>query len=549
LQAAKGIEARTAIGAKGKTAMHNIEHKPAQEVQGSTSNQKGTTMTERHKLPRAWRYTIIGGSVLLVFAVIIAGLLTLANQKAKQSPRIVPTPTIGASTIPTTVAREATLPTPDTTPIPAPVLTGYNVNVTVANGVAYLSTYNNSVYALRISNGSLLWNHKIDGSADQPPLVANGIAYVVSFIGQNGPAHIYALSTSDGSLLWQYDNTNYSYLSLSPTNSNVVYIASQDGISALQSSNGALLWRYSTQGNTASELPLEVNGVVYYNSSLASGSNTLYALRASNGTRIWQYATGDYTPTLTVANGVVYINSNSGTFAALRASDGHQLWKRTLETNMIQSSQLVNGILYVTTTKILLPSAARNTSPLQGATALGALLWNTIQNVHAAQTLPYKQGLSAVYAIRASDGTVLWHYTLNNGKNSWASWLSVENGIVYASAANAEGTTGAGDMYALQSSNGSVLWHDTLQASPSGASLANGVIYLSASDNSGYGAVYAVRARDGSPIWSYPISGALFAAPVLEGNTIYAGATNGIAYALRADNGRIVWHYLIQVGG
>jgi len=528
--------------------MHNIEHKPLKEEPASTPGQNGTT-TVRQKLPRTWRYALIGGTALLVFAVIIVGLLSFTNQKAKQSSHTVPASTTGASTIPTTVAREATLPTPATTPIPAPVLTGYNVNVTVANGVAYLSTYNNSVYALRMSNGSLLWNHKIDGPADQPPVVANGIVYVVSFVGQNGPAHVYALRTSDGSLLWQYDNTNYSYLSLSPTNSNVVYIASQDGLTALQSSNGALLWHYDMKGNASSEFPLEVNGVVYYSSSLDSGSNTLDALRASNGTRIWQYATGDYTPTPTVANGVVYINSNGGTFAALRASDGHQLWKRMLDTNIIQSSQLVNGVLYVTTTKILLPSAARNASPLQGATMLGTLLWNTFQNVHAVQTLPDKQGLSSVYAIRASDGTVLWHYTLNNGKNSWASWLSVENGIVYASAANAEGTTGTGDMYALQSSNGSVLWHDTLQASPSGALLANGVIYLSTSDNSGYGAVYAVRVHDGSLLWSYPIAGAMFAAPVLEGNTIYVGATNGMAYALRADNSRIVWHYLTQVGG
>jgi len=528
--------------------MHNIEHKPEQEKPASTPAQEGTPTTERQKLPRAWRYTIIGGSVLLVFAMIIAGLLTFANPKASPSSRIVPTPTVGAATIPTTVARETTLPTPATTPIPAPVLTGYNVNVSVANGVAYLSAYDNSIYALRMSNGSLLWNHKIDGSADQPPLVANGIAYVVSFIGLNGPAHTYALRTSDGSLLWQYDNNNYSYLSLSPTNSNVVYIASQDGISALNTSNGALLWHYAAK-DTGSTWPLEVKGTVYFSSSSDNGSGTLYALRATDGIPLWHYKTGNYTNKPLVANGVVYTNSGGGTFAALRASDGHQLWKRTLDANLIQSPLLVNGVFYVTTTKILLPSAARNASPLQGATALGALLWNTSQNAHSVQTLPYKQGLSSVYAIRASDGTVLWHYTLNNGKNSWASWLSVENGIVYASAANAEGTIGTGDIYALQNSNGSVLWHDTLQASPSSALLANGIIYLSTSNNSGYGAVYAVRAHDGSLLWSYPIAGALFAAPVLEGNTIYVGATNGMAYALRADNGKMVWHYLIQVGG
>ena len=531
--------------------MHNTEHKPTQEKPASIPVHEGTPTTERQKLPRTWRYAIIGGTVLLVFAVIIAGLLTFAKPKASPSSRIVATPT----TIPTTIARVTTLPTPATTPIPASVLSGNNVNVSIANGVAYLSTSdsnnstsNSAVYALRMSNGSLLWNHKINGSADQPPLAANGVVYVTSYVGQNGPAYAYALRASDGSLLWRYSNTNYSYLSLSTSNSNVVYVASQDGISALNTSNGALLWHYAAK-DTGSTWPLEVNGTVYFSSSSDNGSGTLYALRATDGIPLWQYKTGSYTNIPIVTNGVVYTNSDGGTFAALRASDGHQLWKRTLDANFIQSPLLVDGVLYATTTKILPPSASRNASPLQGATALGALLWNTFQNVPAVQTVPQKQGLSSVYAIRASDGTVLWHYTFNNGKNSWASWLSVENGIVYASAANAEGTTGTGDMYALQSSNGSVLWHDTLQASPSSALLANGVIYLTTSDNSGYGAVYAVRAHDGSPIWSYPISGALFAAPVLEGNTIYVGSTNGMAYVLRADNGKIVWHYLMQVGG
>src|SRR5438034_11338466 len=107
------------MGAKGRIAMHNIEHKPLQEEPSSIPEQKDATTTERQKLPRTWRYTIIGGSVLLVFAVIIASLFTLVNQKASPSSRIVPTPTIGASTIPTTTARETTLPTPVATPIPA----------------------------------------------------------------------------------------------------------------------------------------------------------------------------------------------------------------------------------------------------------------------------------------------------------------------------------------------------------------------------------------------------------------------------------------------
>src|SRR5207245_11640009 len=97
------------MGAKGRIAMHNIEHKPLQEEPSSIPEQKGATTTERQKLLRAWRYTIIEGTVSHVFALIIAVLLTFRNQKANPSPHPIPARTASASTH----------PTPTTAPIPA----------------------------------------------------------------------------------------------------------------------------------------------------------------------------------------------------------------------------------------------------------------------------------------------------------------------------------------------------------------------------------------------------------------------------------------------
>src|SRR6266487_3113923 len=499
--------------------MHNIEHKPAQEEPSSSPEQKAATRTEKQKLPRAWRYILIGGMGLLVLAVIFAGVLSLANQRAKQSPVTGTTPTIGATALPTSTIGATTLPTPASTPIRSPALSDHTVNTTIADGVAYLSTsdsspttLNNAVFALRTSNGALLWHQKIEGSADQAPLVANGVVYVTTYVGLNGPVYVYALRASDGNLLWRYSNANYSYLSLSTSDSNVVFVASPDGISALNASNGASLWHYAAK-DTGSTWPLEVNGVVYFSSSSDNGSGTLYALRATDGSPIWQYKTGSY-------------------------------------TNYFQSLQLVNGVLYTTTTKILEPPAAHSANPLQAATDIGALLWNTLQNAPAVRTIPLKQGISSVYAIRASDGAVLWHYAMNNGANSWASWLAVENGVVYADAiTDTTGSQGLGDIYALQSSNGSALWHDKLNRSPENALLANDIIYLSTSSGSLDGTVYALRARDGSMLWDYPLSGPMYAAPVLDGTTVYVGAGNGMVYALRADNGKLLWYYFTGVGG
>ena len=534
--------------------MHDIEHKSTQEEPASTPEQKYISTTGRQKLPRSWRYILIGATALLVLALIFAGVLALANQRAKQSPVAGSTPTSGATTLPTSTAGTSTigattLPTPASTPIPAPVSSDHNVSVMVAGGVAYLGTTDNAVYALRTSNGSLLWRYKIEGSVDAQPLVANGVVYVTSFVGQNGPVYAYALRASDGSLLWRYSGDTYSYLSLSTTDSSLAFVASQGGISALNTSNGTVLWHYNAMKGTDSGFSLEVNGVVYFGASIDNVTGTLYALRASNGTPLWHYTTDGYIDTPTVANGVVYVDSGAGTLAALRASDGHQLWKQTIDATLIQPPQLVNGVVYIAATKFIPPPAARIANPLQGLTDIGSLLWNTIQNAPARQTVPQKEGISSIYAVRASDGTILWHYVMNDGANSWPSWLAVEHGIVYASATATEDNTGTGDIYALQSSNGSVLWHDKLNRSPSNALLANDIIYLSTSAGSTDGTVYALRARDGSLLWDYPIAGSMFAAPVLDGDAIYIGAGNGMAYALRADNGGIVWHYLTQVGG
>src|SRR5258708_27599557 len=292
----------------------------------------------------------------------------------------------------TPVTSSSSLPTPATKPIQSPVSAGHNVST---------------------SSGALLWRHKIDESVDVQPLVANGIVYATSFGGQSGPAAVYALRASDGNLLWRYSSDGYSYLSLSTANRSVAYIDSQDGISAVNASNGTLLWHHATQGS-AYWGPLEVNGIVYAGSSTNSWPSILYALRASDGTLLWQYTANNFIATPTVANGVVYAASNDGVLAALRASDGYQFWKQTLDVNLFQPPQLVNGVLYATATKIIAPPAARAANPLQQTMALGALLWNKLQNAPAEPKIPHKQGASSVYAERPSDGTILWHLSLGH---------------------------------------------------------------------------------------------------------------------------------------
>src|SRR6266404_4154592 len=185
--------------------MHNVEHessqndsavkmteRPAGEELQARPSPGGMTMTKKLRLPRNWRYVLAGGTVFLVLVVILASVLSSRSQPLHQSSHSRPVP------VPTAMSRS--IPTPAATPINASVWSDHNVSLTIADGVAYAGTSDDAVYALRTSNGSLLWHTGIDGPVEELPVVVNGVIYVDSFVGQNGPAHLYAVRGQRGTL-------------------------------------------------------------------------------------------------------------------------------------------------------------------------------------------------------------------------------------------------------------------------------------------------------------------------------------------------------------
>src|SRR5437667_9279099 len=78
------------------------------------------------------------------------------------------------------------------------------VSVFVADGVAYVGSQHGTTYALRASDGSLLWRSQASG---QVVGTADGIVYVSSTLDM-----LYALRASDGSLLWSYKTSFSTFL-------------------------------------------------------------------------------------------------------------------------------------------------------------------------------------------------------------------------------------------------------------------------------------------------------------------------------------------------
>ena len=106
--------------------------------------------------------------------------------------------------------------------------------------IAWLTNTGGAVAALRGSDGSLLWQRKVNThDLRYYPMIADGVLY----FGLNDGS-IEAWRGSDGSFLWHYTATS-SIFWYPRAVDGIMYIRQMNGtMDALQMSTGVVLWRY-----------------------------------------------------------------------------------------------------------------------------------------------------------------------------------------------------------------------------------------------------------------------------------------------------------------
>ncbi len=341
----------------------------------------------------------------------------------------------------------------------------------VMSGVVYAVDPDRMVYAIRVSNGSLIWqsfNPDVDWST-----TSNGITY--TFKG-NGIT-IIAQGKSANPLWVYHPPTTLAWPAIVAGN-RIYIVTNDDTINALDSANGNLLWHYRmpahiTQPLTVSEKFITVN----------SERGTLFTLRASDGALLWHHQLPLATQVFITDENIIYASDNSIT--ALHAKDGAPAWYLHLSSTPVQPLVTASGNIYVATFD-------GNVRAFNGNN--GALLWR-----HQLPTLAYEPlvvsdtGIYihtsdyAMYALSTLDGSSLWSKPVTN-----IFTFAVVAGIAYIISMTSE-------VEALHST-GRILWQRQL---PSTAIrpliVSNGVIFTGSTS----GTVYAVRASDSALLWHY----------------------------------------------
>ena len=228
----------------------------------------------------------------------------------------------------------------------------------VSDGIVFVNSNDNKTFALNATNGALIWSYTTKRHIDSAPAVAGGVVFTGS-----GDRNVYALNAKNGNLIWNYTTGGVVFLSSPAVDDNMVFIGASRRVYDLNATNGALIWNYTARGRIQSS-PAVANGEVF----VGSTDHNLYALNESTGTLLWNYTTGGYVDSgPAVVNKMVFVGSADHNIYALNAKNGNLIWNYTTGGIVASSPAVADGVVFVGSldNKIYALNAAN-----------GALIWS-----------------------------------------------------------------------------------------------------------------------------------------------------------------------------
>jgi len=244
-----------------------------------------------------------------------------------------------------------------------------NSSPAVANGLVYVGSKDNKLYAFDALTGHPKWTALTGDAIYSSPTIANGLVYVGSTDHK-----LYAFDALIGRLKWA--TTTSDIITASPTIANgLVYIGSEDHkLYAFDALTGQRQW-VTPAGDAIDSSPAIANGLVY----VGSHDGKLYAFDALTGHQKWAVPTSNVISSISsspaIANGLVYVGSYyDSTLYAFDALTGQPQWTATTGASIDSSPAIANDLVYVGSEDHKLYALGTLTGQAQWATPTGDVI-------------------------------------------------------------------------------------------------------------------------------------------------------------------------------
>jgi serine/threonine protein kinase len=204
------------------------------------------------------------------------------------------------------------------------------------NGVLYVGSYDNNLYALNAATGEFIWKYPTDGGIVSRPAILEGNLY---FGSEDKRLHV--ISARSGKMVWLY-YTDGPIRSSPFIAEGHVFIGSDDGyLHAINALSGRRAWGMDA-GAEIRSTPLVLDELVYFGTE----NGEFFALDLG-GTIRWRFrAKRAITSSPVFSQGLIFIGSMDSTLYALDAKSGFVIWRFRLGKPSISTPCVAGNLVF-----------------------------------------------------------------------------------------------------------------------------------------------------------------------------------------------------------
>jgi outer membrane protein assembly factor BamB len=205
----------------------------------------------------------------------------------------------------------------------------------------YFGSADSGIYAVRFSDGELVWRQGTHGRVRASPLIVAGKAFVGSEDG-----NIYVLDVETGVELVQPIDTHAAVVSMAAAGRDLVYVSTREGVLyAIDSSSAYSPWNVQV-GSSPLSSPVVSGGRVY-----AFGEDgRIYLVDADQGDKLEPLpAAGVEGESTQVVDNVLYASTEDGRVLCIDLGERRERWNRSIARKDLTSPLVHGSHLYVGT--------------------------------------------------------------------------------------------------------------------------------------------------------------------------------------------------------
>jgi outer membrane protein assembly factor BamB/tRNA A-37 threonylcarbamoyl transferase component Bud32 len=328
-----------------------------------------------------------------------------------------------------------------------------------------MSTSSSQVSAASGSSIKPLWSFKCEDEIRSTPTIAQGVLYVGSYDN-----NLYALNAADGKFQWKYP-TDGGIVSRPAVLDGNIYFGSEDKrLHVVSARSGKVMWTYYTDGPIRSS-PRVAEGHVF----IGSDDRYLHAVNMNTGRLVWRFETADAVrSTPYVTDSLVYVGNEGGDYYAIDFR-GELKWRFHAKRSITSSTVGTPQTLYFSSVDSMLYALDPRNGWVIWRFRLGKASISTPCTVDDLVFVGASDGF--IYAVDARSSKEVWRFRTEHQVNG--------SPVIYKDSLYCGSVDGS--LYCLEYRTGRLRWKFGTEAPITGTPLVyDDIVYIGSNDHQIY---------------------------------------------------------------